>query len=141
MVLGLIFLGLKYLSGGFKVLTTVPDFASALTFFSAKNMLSVAACVAVGCVLTFIVQFSSAMLGITVALATTASADGPPVIGLAPAIALVLGENIGTTITAQLASIGGNINAKRAALVHTLFNVLGVGVMIVLFSPYMTFIE
>lgn len=141
MALGFIFLGLKYMSGGFKVLTTVPDFASALTFFSAHNLPSVVACVAVGCLLTFIVQSSSAMLGITIALATTASTDGPPVIGLATAVALVLGENIGTTITAQLASIGGNINAKRAALVHTLFNVFGVGVMVILFRPYMTLIE
>lgn len=139
--LGFIFLGLKYMSGGFKVLTTVPDFASALTFFAANNIISVTACVAVGCILTFVVQSSSAMLGITIALATTASTDGPPVIGLATAVALVLGENIGTTITAQLASIGGNIHAKRAALVHTLFNVLGVGVMVLLFRPYLNFIE
>jgi phosphate:Na+ symporter len=139
--LGFIFLGLEYMSGGFKPLTKAPDFAQLLTFFAADNLLSVLACVAVGCGLTFIVQSSSAMLAITIALATTASEGHPPVIGLTTAVALVLGENIGTTITAQLAAIGGNINAKRAAMAHTLFNVLGVTVMVVLFRPFMVLVE
>jgi len=139
--LGFIFLGLSFMSGGFKPLTRDPGFASMLTVFAADDMLSVLACVTVGCLLTFIVQSSSAMLAITIALATTAAEGRPPVIGLATAVALVLGENIGTTITAQLASIGGNVNAKRAALAHTLFNVMGVTVMTVAFHPYIAFIE
>ena len=139
--LGFIFLGLQFMSGGFKVLTKAPDFAAALTMFAAKSYPSVLACVGVGCVLTFIVQSSSAMLGITIALATSAEPGQQPVIGLATAVALVLGENIGTTVTAQLASIGGNINAKRTADVHTIFNVLGVVVMTLIFQPYMVFIE
>src|SRR5690606_19377062 len=62
--LGYIFLGLEFMSNGFKPLTAEPDFAQSLTFFDAKSFISVLACVAVGCLLTFIVQSSSAMLGI-----------------------------------------------------------------------------
>lgn len=139
--LGFIFLGLDYMSGGFKPLTKESEFAKTLTWFAADNLTSVLACVAVGCLLTFIVQSSSAMLAITIALATTASEGNPPVIGLATAVALVLGENIGTTITAQLASIGGNVHAKRAAMSHTLFNVVGVIVIVLLFRPFMHVVE
>ncbi len=139
--LGFIFLGLSFMSGGFKPLTKNPDFANLLTFFAADNIVSVLVCVAVGCLLTFIVQSSSAMLAITIALATTSTEGHPPVIGLATAVALVLGENIGTTITAQLAAIGGNVNAKRAAWAHTLFNVIGVSVMVLLFQPFMLVVD
>src|SRR5690606_33337987 len=139
--LGYIFLGLEFMSNGFKPLTAEPDFAQSLTFFDAKSFISVLACVAVGCLLTFIVQSSSAMLGITIALATTAAPGGEPVISLATAVALVLGENIGTTVTAQLAAIGGTLAAKRAAMAHTLFNALGVSVMVLAFQPFMVLIH
>ncbi len=139
--LGFVFLGLDFMSSGFKPLTKDPAFAEVLTFFAADNLLSVCACVGVGCLLTFIVQSSSAMLGTTIALATTAAPGGQPIIGLSTAVALVLGENIGTTITAQLAAIGGNIHAKRAAMAHTVFNAIGVSVMVLLFRPYLAFIE
>jgi phosphate:Na+ symporter len=139
--LGFVFLGLQFMSGGFKPLTRDPNFASYLTLFAADNVLSVIACVAVGCGLTFIVQSSSAMLGITIALATTAEVGQRPVITLATAMALVLGENIGTTVTAQLAAIGGNLVAKRAALAHTLFNAFGVTIMVIIFQPYYRFVE
>lgn len=135
--LGLIFLGLEFMSSGFKPLTKATEFSSMLTFFDGSNFISVVACVVVGCLLTFVVQSSSAMLGITIALATTASPGGEPLVGLSTAVALVLGENIGTTITAQLASVGGNVIAKRAAWAHTLVNVLGVCVMLICFQPYM----
>jgi len=139
--LGLIFLGLNFMSGGFAPLTKDPGFADSLTFFAADNAVSVIACMCIGCILTVVVQSSSAMLGVTIALATTASEGHPPVIGLQTAIALVLGQNVGTTITAQLAAIGGNVAAKRTAMSHTLFNVIGAAVMIPLFRPYITFIE
>lgn len=128
--LGMIFLGLEFMSGGFKPLANHPEFISNLTFFAADNFISVLACVGVGCILTCIVQSSSAMLGITIALAMTG------VISFPTASALVLGENIGTTITALLASIGGNINAKRAATAHSAFNVIGVCYMVVIFPWY-----
>lgn len=139
--LGFIFLGLEFMSGGFKPLTKDPEFAASMTFFAGDTLLSVLACVAVGCVLTFVVQSSSAMLAITIALATTGTAENPPVIGLTTAVALVLGENIGTTITAQLAAIGGNVSAKRAAMAHTLINVIGVSVVVLSFRPFMYAVE
>jgi len=84
----------------------------------------------VGCLLTIIVQSSSATLGITIALANTG------VINFHTAAALVLGENIGTTITAYLASLGADDpNAKRAAYFHIIFNVLGVAWITAIFHP------
>ena len=75
------------------------------------------------------------MLGITMALASTG------VINYHTAVALVLGENIGTTITALLASIGANVNARRAARAHACFNVFGVMVMLTVLPWYFDFIE
>lgn len=139
--LGLIFLGLNFMSGGFTPLTKDPEFAKSLTFFAADSLPSVLACMAIGCILTFIVQSSSAMLGVTIALATTAAQGSQPVIGLETAVALVIGQNVGTTITAQLAAIGGNVVAKRTALSHSVFNVVGAIAMVPLFVPYIKFIE
>jgi len=81
-------------------------------------------------VLTFLVQSSSATLGITISLTLTR------VIPFDTAAALVLGENIGTTITAWLASFGATINAKRAAYFHILFNTLGVAWITAIFVPF-----
>jgi phosphate:Na+ symporter len=89
----------------------------------------------VGCIVTFIVQSSSATLGITIGLAQ---------IGVIPyetAAALVLGENIGTTITAWLASFGATTNAKRAAYFHVLFNVAGVMWITAVFPWYIMLIK
>ncbi len=118
--LGFVFMGLKFMSGAFKPLKDTQAFLSVLQYFTAQNLGSLLACVSVGALLTFIVQSSSAMLGVTIALAATGA------ITFHTAVGLVLGENIGTTITALLASIGGNSQAKRAARAHALFNVLGV---------------
>ena len=133
--LGLVFYGLKTMSGAFKPLRSDPEFIEMLHYFTADNYLSVLGCVAVGCLLTMIIQSSSAMLGITIALAASG------VITFQTGMALVLGENIGTTITALLASVGTNTNAKRAARAHALFNVFGVLVMTIIFWKYVEFIE
>ncbi len=133
--IGMIFFGLKIMSDGFKPLRTMPEFLEAISYFSGQHYGSYLASVAVGCLLTMIVQSSSAMLGITMALATTG------VIQFHTAAALVLGENIGTTITAMLAAIGGNVNAKRTARAHAFFNLLGVVVMLCIFPYYIEFIE
>jgi len=139
--LGFIFLGLEFMSNGFKPLSRDPGFVAWMSHYQADSVWPILACAAIGCILTFIVQSSSAMLGVTIALATTAAAGQHPVITLETAIALVLGQNIGTTITAQLAAIGGNVNAKRAAWAHTIFNVTGVVVILPLFHPFMWFIN
>lgn len=133
--LGMIFIGLEFMSGGFKPLSKTDDFQSMLAYFAADNMLSVLACIIIGCLLTFIVQSSSAMLAITMSLAAAGQIDYPT------AAALVLGENIGTTITMHLAAMGGTIDAKRASNAHIMFNVIGVTFMFFLFQPYVSFVS
>lgn len=133
--LGLIFVGLQIMSGGFTPLSETDDFRNMLAFFAADNVWSVLACVFIGCILTFVVQSSSAMLAITMSLAATGQID------YTTAAALVLGENIGTTITMHLAAIGGTIDAKRASWAHIMFNVFGVSVMVLIFPFYVEFVD
>ncbi len=132
---GMIFYGLKIMSGAFKPLRSMPEFLDMISYFSEPHYGSYAACILVGCILTMVIQSSSAMLGITIAMAASG------VIGFQTAAALVLGENIGTTITALLASVGANITAKRAARAHAIFNSLGVLVIFLIFPYYMEFID
>ena len=133
--LGFIFFGLTIMSSAFKPLRTDPAFINHMTLFTAPTYTSYLASAGIGCLLTMIIQSSSAMLGITIAMATTG------IIPFQTAAALVLGENIGTTITAQLASIGGNINARRTARGHACFNLLGVILVLSIFPYYLDFIE
>jgi phosphate:Na+ symporter len=133
--LGLIFFGLQIMSGAFKPLRSDEGFMNLMLTLDAKTLLSVLGCVAIGCVMTMVIQSSSAMLGITIALATTGA------IPLYTAIALVMGENIGTTITAQFAAIGGSVPSRRAAMAHSVFNVLGVVIIVSIFSLYVEMIE
>lgn len=133
--IGLIFFGLELMSGAFKPLRTSAEFTHFITYFAHDTYLSYFACIMVGCLLTMIIQSSSAMLGITIALASSGAIE------FQTALALVLGENIGTTITALLASIGGNVNARRAARAHAMFNVIGVLIVFSLFPLYYHFIE
>ncbi|WP_303721058.1 Na/Pi cotransporter family protein [Malonomonas rubra] len=133
--LGMIFFGLEIMSGAFKPLRNDEGFMNLMLALDAQTLLSILGCVAIGCLMTMIIQSSSAMLGITIALALTGA------IPLYTAIALVMGENIGTTITAQFAAIGGTISARRAAMAHSVFNVLGVLIIISLFPFYVAMIE
>ena len=135
LALGLIFYGLQLMSGAFKPLRTDESFISFLHLFDTASMFGLLGCIAMGCLLTFVIQSSSAMLGITIALASTGTIDFPT------AAALVLGENIGTTITAMLAALGTSIPARRAALSHAIFNLLGVSVMIIIFQPYLQLVD
>lgn len=132
---GLIFLGLKTMGEALKPLKNSPDFIDAISYFAGTGILNYLASMLMGCVLTMVIQSSSAMLGVTMALATTG------VISFHTAAALVLGENIGTTITALLASVGGNVNAKRAARAHASFNLLGVLIMMCILPQYIDFVE
>ncbi|MBN2452461.1 MAG: Na/Pi cotransporter family protein [Lentisphaeria bacterium] len=135
MGLGMIFLGLELMKNGFKPLRGSEQFMYWFRAFQAEDYPGVLKCALAGCVLTCIVQSSSATLGITIGLAYTG------VIELHTAGALVLGENIGTTITAFLASLGTTTNARRAAYAHVLFNVIGVLWITAIFQPYFAFIE
>lgn len=118
---GLLFTGMSIMEGSFKPLRTNETFRQAFIYFSSNPLAAVLA----GTVLTMIVQSSSATIGITIALASTGLID------FYAACALVLGENIGTTITANLAAIGTSPAARRAAFGHFLFNALGVAYMLV----------
>lgn len=133
--IGMIFMGLETMSAAFKPLRTNAEFLNMISYFSGDSYLSYFASIVVGCLLTIIIQSSSAMLGITIALASTG------VIGFNTAAALVLGENIGTTITAILASVGTSTNAKRAARAHAIFNILGVLIVFSFLPLYIDFIE
>ena len=133
--IGMIFLGLQIMSGAFKPLRNNAEFLDMISYFSGQNYGSYFASILMGCLLTVIIQSSSAMLGITIALASSG------VISFSTAAALVLGENIGTTITALLASVGTTANAKRAARAHAFFNVFGVCVLFIILPWYIEFIE
>ena len=135
MGIGMIFFGLELMKNGFKPIRSIPEFEQWFHMFAADTYFGVLKCVLVGCVLTLIVQSSSATLGVTMGLASTG------VINFETAAALVLGENIGTTITAYLASLGTTTNAKRAAYAHITFNLLGVLWITAIFSFYLVLIR
>lgn len=131
MGLGFLFFGLKTMESGFAHMVDLPDFSIWMKSFPADSLAGVWRCIAIGCVLTMIVQTSSATVGITISLASIGAIE------FSTAAALVLGENIGTTITALFASIGTSTNAKRAAYFHALFNTLGVCWVSVIFIPFL----
>jgi phosphate:Na+ symporter len=135
MGMGMVFFGLELMKDGFAPMKDVPAFMNAFAWFQTDTYLGVLKCVMVGCVLTFLVQSSSATLGITIGLASTG------VIPFPTAAALVLGENIGTTTTVLLASVGANTNAKRTALAHVLFNVFGVFWITLVFPWYIRLVS
>jgi phosphate:Na+ symporter len=135
MGLGMAFFGLELMKNGFAPMKDIPTFVEAFAWFSADTYWGILKCVMVGCLLTFLVQSSSATLGITIGLAATG------VIPFTTAAALVLGENIGTTITIVLAAIGGRTVAKQAAAAHVLFNALGSLWIVVLFPWYIRLIS
>ena len=114
--------GMETMSGAVAGLKDVPAFTN--LFIAFKNpILGVLA----GAILTAVIQSSSASVGILQALAVTGS------VSYAAAIPIIMGQNIGTTVTAMISSIGTNKNAKRAAVVHLLFNVIGVVVLLTVF--------
>jgi phosphate:Na+ symporter len=128
--IGMIFYGLQLMTEGLSPLRSMPAFVAWFHRFQPDSYFGVWKCVLVGAALTAIVQSSSATIGITMALALTGA------INYTTAAALILGENIGTTITAFLASLGASTNARRAAYAHVLFNVIGVCWITLLFPAY-----
>ncbi|MDU1912075.1 Na/Pi cotransporter family protein [Fusobacterium sp.] len=135
MGLGMIFLGLQLMSNGLKPVRSMPEFVSMFHMFSADTYFGVIKVAAIGALITAIVQSSSATLGITITLAVQGLIDYPT------AVALVLGENVGTTITAILATLNANANAKRAAYAHTIINTLGVIWVTAIFPYYLRFLS
>ncbi len=133
---GLLFFGMTVMKLGLAPIKNDPSFTEFFTKFDPSNIGGLILCVFIGAALTILVQSSSATIGLTMTLATQGLLTFPG------AMALVLGENIGTTITAELATIGSaNINAHRAARAHTMFNVIGVALMLLIFPYFVGFIE
>jgi phosphate:Na+ symporter len=128
---GMLFIGMEIMKDGFVPLRKTDGFRDMFVFFSSNPILAVSA----GALLTVIVQSSSATIGITIALATTGLID------FYGACALVLGENIGTTITANLAAIGTNRTAKQAAFGHFLLNFIGVVYMLFILHYLVDFVN
>ena len=127
--LGLIFYGLELMNEGLSPLKTNEGFIAWFHLFHADTVGGVAKCVLAGLVLTAVIQSSSAATAISIQLALLG------MISFETAAALVFGMNIGTTATAWLASLAATTEARRAALAHTLFNVIGVLVFAPLFLP------
>lgn len=134
MGIGMVFFGLQLMKEACKFLRDMPEFLEWFEYFQADSFFGLYQCMLAGCILTVLVQSSSATLGITISFAVTG------IIPFETAAALVLGENIGTTITALLASLGTTTNAKRAAYFHVLFNIGGVIWISTVFFWYIEFI-
>ena len=122
--------GMDTMSAAVQPLADVPQFTHVLTMFS-NPILGMLA----GAILTAIIQSSSASVGILQALCLTGS------VPYATAIPIIMGQNIGTCVTALLSSIGAGKNAKRAALVHLYFNVIGTTVFMIVFYSLYAFID
>jgi phosphate:Na+ symporter len=131
----LLFMGLAYLKDAVPDLESNPQMFEFLSNYTDLGFLSILIFVGVGTVLTVTVQSSSAAMALTLVMANN---------GWIPfeiAAAMVLGENIGTTITANLAAIIGNVSAKRAAFAHLIFNVFGVIWIVILIYPVLSLID
>jgi phosphate:Na+ symporter len=128
---GLLFFGLSVMKHAFDPLKTSDEFRQLFMIVGDNHLVGVM----IGAILTMIVQSSSATIGITIALATSG------ILSFDASVALILGENIGTTITANLAAIGTNLAARRTAFAHFLFNSLGVCYMLLFFPFFLQFIS
>ena len=133
--LGLLFIGLNYLQKSMPDLSGHTEVLAFLKGFEDGSMWSILICVLIGTVITMIVQASAATMAITITMAFNGW------IGVWAATALCLGQNIGTTITAYLASIGTNTNAKRTAMAHILFNVIGTVIALIFLKPMMLLVN
>lgn len=132
---GLLFIGLDFMKDAVPDLKSNPEVLQFLSNYANGGFLSILLFVFVGTLLTIIVQSSSAAMSIT--LVMVAQGWVPFEVGAS----MVLGENIGTTITAYLASLIGNVNSKRAARAHMIFNLVGVLWMVVILTPYLSLVD
>ena len=127
----LLFLGLSLMKGAVPDLRETPEVLAFIQGWTSYGFGSVLIFLLVGTILTLVLQSSSATMALTLIMVN---------MGWIPfemGAAMVLGENIGTTITANIAAAVGNANARRAAMAHTLFNVFGVVWALILFTPFL----
>ena len=135
MGIGMVFFGLHIMGGSFKTPEVKELLERVFATMGAGTYFGVLKCAAVGCIATMIVQSSSATLGVTIALAQSGVIDYHTSAGL------ILGLNIGTTITAFLASLGATVNARRAAYSHIIFNIVGTIWLVPFFFLYLRLVE
>ena len=131
----LLFIGLQFLKEAMPDIKNNPEILEFLSNYTNLGFLSVILFLLIGTVLTVVIQSSSATMALTLIMCAQ---------GWIPfelAAAMVLGENIGTTITANLAAIVANYQAKQTARAHLIFNVIGVIWMLVLFYPFLKFVS
>ncbi len=127
----ILFIGLQFMKDSVPDLKSSPEALAFLSSYTSKGYLSIVLFMFIGTLLTVIIQSSSATMAITIIMCFE---------GWIPfdmAAAMVLGENIGTTITANLAALVANYKAKRTARAHFIFNIFGVAWMLVLFVPFL----
>ncbi len=122
--------GMDAMSAAVKPLANVPEFTNILLMFS-NPVLGLLA----GAILTAVIQSSSASVGILQALCKTGA------VSYATALPIIMGQNIGTCITALISAIGAKKNAKRAAMVHLFFNVVGTAIFMIVFYTLNSFID
>ena len=130
-----LFMGLSYLKANAPDLNANPEMLAFAQNYTDMGFFSILLFLFIGTILTMIVQASAATMAITLIMC----ANGW--ISLELGAALVLGENIGTTITANLAALTANTQAKRAALAHFVFNVFGVIWVLIIFHPFMELVN
>ncbi|RUO35417.1 Na/Pi cotransporter family protein [Aliidiomarina sanyensis] len=128
---GILFIGLEFIKGAVPDINTNPEIFSFLNQWTDYGFLSLLIFVLAGTVLTLLTQSSSAATAITLVMLFEGWIPFPI------AAAMILGENIGTTVTANIAALVGNVHAKRAARFHFFFNVIGVIWMLILIYPFL----
>ena len=131
----LLFLGLSLMKSSVPDLKETPEVLAFITSWSGHGYGSVLLFLLLGTILTLILQSSSATVALTLIMLNMGW------IKFDMAAAMVLGENIGTTITANIAASVGSVNARRAALAHTVFNLFGVIWALAIFHPFVRFIQ
>jgi phosphate:Na+ symporter len=132
---GILFIGLDFIKNGVPNIQQNPEMFQFLQQFTEFGFASIVIFVIAGTLLTLLTQSSSAAMAITLVMLFQGWIDFPI------AAAMVLGENIGTTVTANIAAIVGNVYAKRAARFHFVFNIFGVVWMMLLIQPFLVGID
>lgn len=132
---GILFIGLDFIKNGVPNIQDNPEMFMFLDQFTEFGFASIIIFVIVGTLLTLVTQSSSAASAITLVMLFQGWIDFPM------AAAMVLGENIGTTVTANIAAVVGNVYAKRAARFHFVFNIFGVLWMLILMDPFLLGID
>jgi phosphate:Na+ symporter len=132
---GLLLIGMDYLLATIPHILSDPNITVFINPYLNKGFWSVLLFILIGSLFTIIIQSSSATMAVTLVLLSLGLID------FTLAAALVLGGNIGTTITANIAALKGNVHARRAAWFHTLFNVIGVLLLLPFYKQFVPFIE